>query len=60
MPMENETTESTSMFESPTELEIGQQLPPPFAQMYIARFLHRTERGWWLYSVIIIPKGGAE
>ena len=58
MPVNNEATESTSTFESRTELKIGRQLPPPFAMMYISNFLRRTDRGGWLYSVIIVPGSG--
>ena len=57
-PNENEQADSGSTFESHNELEIGRQLPPPFARMYIARFLRRTDNGGWLYSVIVLPPGG--
>lgn len=53
--MNKEETGSTSTFESRVELAPGTQLPPPFAMMYISRFLRRTDSGGWLYAVIILP-----
>ena len=45
-------------FESRAELKIGQQLPPPFARLFISRFLRRTDNGGWLYSVMIVDPPG--